>query len=175
MVSGRIVRRRVHATSRAGWRGCVGEREKPKKSPRKYIIHVSCTLLFVYDGETCACKSENEPGSPVRGGGGGRRRARSTCAGNVVFRRSVTRSLAVRADRYVNGLRTQSYRRRDDGAERVRGCRVYVVRCYYYYFFWFTRDHLARLHYVSPRETVFSCIPLTRFSASASLRLCLFG
>lgn len=52
------------------WRGgCLDEREKPKKRPRKYIIHVPYTLLLlVYDGETCVYESENEPGCPAVGG-----------------------------------------------------------------------------------------------------------
>lgn len=156
-------------TLRGQGRG-VAERGKPKENPRKYIIHVSnALLLFVYDGETCTCKSENEPGCLVV-------RVWGTSESAIDVRRkrcfppfSITGSLAVRADRYSDGLRTRSYRLSDDGTDRVRGCRVCVVRCYCYYFFGLFETTLPASQRLSAWNRLFL------HSFDAVLRLPLFG
>lgn len=113
-------------TSRGGVLGWKRKtKEKPTQIHHTRVVYVVIARVRRRD----VCVRIRKRVRMSRGGGG----TRSTCAGNV-FRRSLTRSLAFRADRYVCAhnriVAGMTYK-------GMRGLRSSLL------FFWFIRNHLA--------------------------------
>lgn len=167
VVSGRIVSRT--RDERCAGRGGAWPKEENQRKTHANTLY-TCRMRYYYLYTTARRVRANPKTSPDVSwlGYGGRLRARSTCAGNVVFRRSVSRGrwplertdtrTVCAHDRIVLAMTAPTVYGAAGSAWFVVIVIIFLV---------YSRPP-CRLHNVSPRETVFSCTPLTRFSASPS-------